>query len=134
MSPSSQLVRDCFKMFVPFGWNPFYAGKTVPFAIYSLGRDINFDKFSPSLINYIFSQHVLPVYSSCSVLFAQTTGGCFLSQMNTQNLQKPLQWGQDRLPFSGDMVRTVPHRMTHYAKVTVYELPEYLCTELQCCP
>lgn len=88
-SPAFQLVRNCFKMFVLFGWNPFYAGKTVPFVIYSLGRDTNFDKFCSLLINYIFSQHVLPVYCSCSVLFAWTTGGCLLSRMNTRNLQKP---------------------------------------------
>lgn len=133
MSPAFQLVRNCFKMFVLFGWNPFYAGKTVPFVIYSLGRDINFDKFCSSLINYIFSQHVLPVYCSCSVLFAWTTGGCLLSQMNTQNLQKP-------------PVRTVlaPLVCRYGAYYTLqhdplcqgdrFELPEYFCTELQCSP
>lgn len=135
MSPAFQLVKDCFKMFVLFGFNPFYAGKTVPFVIYSLGREINFDKFSSSLIKYIFSQHVSPVYSPCSVLFAWTTGGCLLSQMNIQNLQKPLQWGQDRVHFSGDKVHTIPSSMTHYAKVPLSScLSEYVCTELQCSP
>lgn len=69
MSPTFQLVKDCFKMFVLFGLNPFYAGKTVPFVIYSLGREIHFDKFSSSLIKiYLFPTRLACIFSMFSLV------------------------------------------------------------------
>lgn len=132
-SPTFPLVRDCFKMFVLFGLNPFYAGKIVPFDIYSLERDINFDKFSSLLVILSFlNMSCLYILHIQSCLHEQQEVVYYLRRIHKICRSHS---SEDRIGCS--LQGYGPYYTLQYDPLCQgdrFELPEYLCTELLCSP
>lgn len=88
ISSNFQLVRDCFKMFVFFGLNPFSVGKKSYSFCHSQSKKTFILTSSPHRSQIISFPNTSCLYFL--QLSAWTTGGCLLSQINIKNLQKPL--------------------------------------------